>query len=313
MVKRRYDEDYMRYGFSYIEDQGGQKPQSILCSEVLAHESMKPSKLKRHLETKHHSLKDKPVEYFRRQLQDLWTSQKCLTSSCSKQEQAVRASYQVAHRIAKLKKPHTIAEDLIFPAAMDMVREVLDQSTTDKLKTIPLSNDTINRRIEDMSEDIKQQTTARIKASGHFALQMDESTDITNKAVLLVYVRRVRRGLTGTISLHKRAPYYYDCRGHFQLHGLVFEFSGPKLGHVRRYHNRWRRLHDRKTSGVVRRILEKAPNATWNHCFLHGEALAAKDTVPVLHGTLKDVIQVVNYIKNRVQRTLCQDLGSELV
>jgi len=110
----------------------GQKPPCVLCSEVLAQESMKLSKLKRHLETKHPSLKDKPVEYFRRRLQDLRTSQKCFTSSCSKQEQALRASYQVARRIVKLKKPYTIAEDLILPAAMDMVREVLDQSAADK-------------------------------------------------------------------------------------------------------------------------------------------------------------------------------------
>jgi len=73
-----------------------------------------------------------------------------------------------------------------------------------------------------------------------------------------------------------------------------------------------------KNSGVVRRILEKAPNATWNHCFLHREALAAKDMVPVLHGTLKDVVQVVNYIKRSAKNTqcfqkLCQDLGSEHV
>lgn len=44
-----------------------------------------------------------------------------------------------------------------------------------------------------MSEDIKQQTTARIKPSGHFSLQMDEPTDIKTKAVLL-YVRHVCDG-----------------------------------------------------------------------------------------------------------------------
>lgn len=58
-----------------------------------------------------------------------------------------------------------------------------------------------------------------------------------------------------------------------------------------------------KNSGVMRRILEKAPNATWNHNFLHWEALAAKDLVPVLHRTLKDVIQVVNYIKQSAKNT----------
>ena len=145
MAKRKYDTECMKYGFSYIEDNRGQKPQCVLWSKVLAQESMKPSKLKRHLETKHTSLKHKPVEYFQRQLLDLRTSQKCLSNSCSKQDQVLRASYQVVHRIAKLKKPHTIAEDLILPAVMHMVREVLDQSAADKLKTIPLSNDTISR------------------------------------------------------------------------------------------------------------------------------------------------------------------------
>ena len=55
----------------------------------------------------------------------------------------------VAHRIAKAKKRRRIAEELLLPAAMDTVRQVLDQSGTDKLKTRPLSNDTIGRRIEE--------------------------------------------------------------------------------------------------------------------------------------------------------------------
>ena len=71
------------------------------------------------------------------------------------QRTATRASYHVAHRIAKAKKPSTIAEpSTIIPAAMDMVRQVIDQSAADKLKTIPLSNDTIGRCIEEMSGDI---------------------------------------------------------------------------------------------------------------------------------------------------------------
>lgn len=154
MAKRKYDSEYIKHGFSYIEDKGVQKPQCILCCEVLVGESMKPSKLKRHLETKHSSQSQKPVDYFRRWLQVFKTSQQCLTSSCSKQENALRASYLVAHRVAKLKKPHTIAEDLILPVAMDMVREVMDQSAADELKSIPLSDHSISRRIEDMLHDI---------------------------------------------------------------------------------------------------------------------------------------------------------------
>lgn len=71
-----------------------------------------------------------------------------------------------------------------------------------------------------------------------------------------------------------------------------------------------------KNSGVVRRILEKTPSATWNHCFLHREALASKDMGQVLHETLKDVIQVVNCIKQSAKNSqcfqkLCQNLGRE--
>ena len=67
--------------------------------------------------------------------------------------------------------------------------------------------------------------------------------------------------------------------------------------------------------GVMRRTFDRAPNATWEHCFLHREALAAKDVVPMLHKTLKDLVQVVNYIKWSAKNTqcfqkLCQDLGS---
>ena len=74
MVKHKYNSEYMKYGFSYTEVNRGQKPQCVLCSEV-SQESMKPSKLKWDLETKHPFLKDKPVEYFQRQLQDLRISQ----------------------------------------------------------------------------------------------------------------------------------------------------------------------------------------------------------------------------------------------
>ncbi|KAJ4939220.1 hypothetical protein JOQ06_028676 [Pogonophryne albipinna] len=299
MAKRRYDSEYMKYGFLYIEDKReGPKPQCVVCSEILARESMKPSKMKRHLETKHSAYKDKPVEFFQRRLTEQRTSQQCLTSSCSKQEQALRASYLVAQRIAKSKKPPTIAEDLILPAAIDMVRELLDQSA--KLKTIPLSNDTISKRIEDMSDDIQQQTTARIKASAHYALQMDKSTDIASHAILLVYVRHVWEGdlqeqflctrdlqtTTTAEDIFSSVDLYLGSVGlNWDLCvGITTDGAASMTG---------------KHSGVVKRILEKAPNATWQHCFLHREALAAKDMVPVLHETLKDVIKAVNHIKEQ--------------
>ena len=148
---------------------------------------------------------------------------------------------------------------------------------------------------------------------------MDESTDITNKAVLLVYVRHVWDGdlqeqflctrelLTTTTAedIFSSVDLYLSSVGLSwdMCVGITTDGAASMTG---------------KNSGVVRRILDRAPNATWKHCFLHREALAAKEMVPVLHETLRDVVQVVNYIKRSAKNTrcfqkLCQDLGSEHV
>jgi hypothetical protein len=42
-----------------------------------------------------------------------------------------------------------------------------------------------------MSDDVHQQLIRKIKRSKLYALQLDESTDITHKALLLIYIRYV--------------------------------------------------------------------------------------------------------------------------
>ena len=63
----------------------------------------------------------------------------------------------------------------------------------DEVKQIPLSADTIRRRISEMSQDIKCQLNDRVKR-GKFSLQLDESTDKSGLAQLLVFVRYIVNG-----------------------------------------------------------------------------------------------------------------------
>jgi hypothetical protein len=97
-------------------------------------------------------------------------------------------SYKVAHRIAKCKKPHTIAEELILPAAVDMVNIMISESAGKLLSKVPLSNNTISRRIQHIAEDLTDELIEKFKRK-EFGLQLDEVTDDNNDAHLICYVR----------------------------------------------------------------------------------------------------------------------------
>jgi hypothetical protein len=81
---------------------------------------------------------------------------------------------------------------------MKMCEIMHDQKYGEAFKLIPLSNNTLMRRTESMSEEIKKQLLTRIKCSPKFALQIDESTDVAGLAQLLVFVRYCFEETTST-------------------------------------------------------------------------------------------------------------------
>ena len=186
--KRSYSDSFLKYGFVSIVNQGVEKPQFVLCIKVLSPESMKPSKLKRHLETKHTDCKDKELSFFER------VKRSRMDSSGVFQQQnraGVEATLVASLRIAKAKKPHTIAEQLILPCAKDINRILIGKKAESKLNVLSLSDNTVQRRIFLMSEDIHNQVIDQMKSAGSFALQLDESTDISSCAQLIAFVRYV--------------------------------------------------------------------------------------------------------------------------
>ena len=61
-----------------------------------------------------------------------------------------------------------------------------------KVQNIPLSNDTIARRVNDLSDDLEIQLINKFR-DNHFALQVDEATDSSKDCHLIAYVGCVRR------------------------------------------------------------------------------------------------------------------------
>ncbi len=64
-------------------------------------------------------------------------------------------SYQLSLLIAKKGAPHTAGENIILLAAKRISTSLFDEKATKKIGEIPLSNNTVKRIIEEMSENIK--------------------------------------------------------------------------------------------------------------------------------------------------------------
>ena len=116
-----------------------------------------------------------------------------MKKSLSTSEKCQKTSYEVAYLIAKDKKPHTIGETLIKPTAAAISQIMHVDMIADEVKEIPLSADTIRGHISKINHHIKCQLNDRVKRK-KFALQLDESTDVSGSAQLIVFVRYITNG-----------------------------------------------------------------------------------------------------------------------
>uniref|UniRef100_A0A3B3SP63 BED-type domain-containing protein n=1 Tax=Paramormyrops kingsleyae TaxID=1676925 RepID=A0A3B3SP63_9TELE len=147
--------EHMKYGSARGGDDAEPKAQCVQCGLTLSSEALKPSKLKRHIETKHpQRWVEKPLEYLQRKHDGLQLQKQTVVSLSTQSKTVLKTSYLVARRVVQRKKAFTIAEELVLPAAADMCREMIGEATARKLSQVPLSNDTVNRQIAEMGSDI---------------------------------------------------------------------------------------------------------------------------------------------------------------
>ncbi|KAF2343238.1 protein of unknown function DUF4371 [Trinorchestia longiramus] len=109
--KRKYSDEYIKYGFTVIERNGFHLPQCVICHTVFSNDASRPGLLGRHLCTNHKALKEKPKEFFTAKLHEL-NRMKLDSTSVFHQEtwKLVEASYELSLLIAEAKKPHSCDE-----------------------------------------------------------------------------------------------------------------------------------------------------------------------------------------------------------
>ena len=320
MAKRRkYSECYLNLGFTtLLASDGIEKPQCVLCHAVLSGESMKPSKLKRHLETKHPEHAKKDLDFFKRHERCLKT-QRLDRSGLFQQQSAavVEASFEIALEIAKQKKPQTIGETLIKPCMMKAVNLILGEASAKKMQQVALSNNTIQRRISKMSIDVKEQVLTEIKSSPLFSFQLDESTDVSSCSQLLVFVRYINSGdikdeflfcsaLETTTKaddvMEKVSTFFKEEDLQWEnVCGVCTDGAPAMLG---------------SKSGFQSRVKKLAPQAKGIHCMIHRYALASRTLPTSLMEVLESVIKIVNYMKTQALNTrlfkeLCKDMNAD--
>lgn len=315
--KRKYDDNYIRFGFSYIGDKDCPRPQCVVCGDILANSSLKPSLLKRHLVTKHPTHVNKSADFFTRKANE-WKNDLTTFASAanSDNENALEASYRVSYRIAKTAKPHSIAEDLVRPCINDVVQCMLGESFTKKVSMVPLSDNTINRRIKDMANYVENIILERVRASPSFAIQLDESTDVANLAILLLFVRYINGESVEEELLFCR-PLKERTTG-----ADIFKLTDE---YFRENSIDWTRCVGICTDGAksmtgcyagfVAKAKSLAPKASWTHCCIHRQALVSKRMPDGLKSVLDDAVKIINFIKarpsnSRIFAVLCEEMGS---
>lgn len=281
--KRKYNDSYVKFGFTVTTGRDGtQKPQCFLCGKVLANGSMKPAKLSEHLQTVHPGNISDSIDDFRTKKARFEKSGTLPKLGFTPtQKPCLEASYKVAYRIAQQKKPHTIAETLIKPCALDIVELVCGKDHRKKVEAVPLSNDVIHSRIVEMSSNVLKQVIEELNASPFpFSMQLDESTDVSQCSQLLVFVRYEQHetrsikeeflfcnSLLGTT---KASDVFEMIKSFFteqnvdwktKLGSICTDGAPAMLGN---------------TSGFATLVKKEIPQVIITHCFLHRQALASR-------------------------------------
>ncbi|CAB4056961.1 unnamed protein product [Lepeophtheirus salmonis] len=153
---------------------------------------MKPGRLELYLKANHSGYVNSDLSYFKSLKENFIkrpTIKYLLTKQAVSVGRTLEPSYEISLVIAKCGKNDTIGEDLINPSISVFLKTVIEK--VDKVvKAMPLSNNTITRRIDEMGKDIETQHIEKFK-SRNFSLQMDESTLRDSEVVLLGYARYI--------------------------------------------------------------------------------------------------------------------------
>lgn len=294
----------------------------LICNESVA--VLKEYNIKRHYETKHSSKygtlqgqmrKDKVHEFEKR----LAGQQKLFRKATTEADISVHVSYLVSKILAKRMKAFSDGE--VVKECLQAVAGVAFPEKKEIISKISLSRFTVGRRVDDMSKNIEDTLKCRAACFKWFSVALDESTDVSDTAQLVVFIRGIdaefniteelasmvaMMGTTRSADLYEELKKVLERLGLSmeRLSGIITDGAPSMVG---------------KNSGLTTLISQEAKALTSHdliacHCLLHQEHLCAKSLR--MTNVVAIIVKLVNFIRSkglnhRQFRELLSDMESD--
>lgn len=288
------------FAFVFLKDRA-------VCTLCFENVVCRTSSVKRHFETKHEkTFKDQAdkAESIKRAVSRYEKQASYLKVFATAQNHATEASYCIAHCIAKHGKPFTDGEYIkeAFLSCSNTLFANLPNKETIKtrIKDIPTSARSVQRRINEMAENVRVQQTAGLKNATVFSKALDESVDVNDIPRLAVMVRYCDTTVREELCCLKPMP--DTTKGEDVAKALFehFEERGINISKVFAVTTDGAPAMVGRQKGAVKLIEEKVGHPIMKiHCILHQENLCAKMSNSDLNEVMATVAKVVNFIVNR--------------
>ncbi|GFX19714.1 protein ZBED8 [Trichonephila clavipes] len=199
------------------------------------------------------------------------------SSTSQRDDNGLQASYNISQVISKSVKLHTIGEELTLPAVEEVLKTVIPKSASNIIKRIPLRNNTFQRHIDEMSQDIESFLCDYLQTT-HFSLHLDESTLPGNESLLLAYVRFIMDQEHHEETLFARTL-TTDTKGEsiFNVLKVYFMENSIPLSNIISVATDRAPAMIRRYRGFIGHLKQDVPGVLAIHCVIHRQHLVAKN------------------------------------
>ncbi|CAM1319473.1 Uncharacterised protein r2_g2779 [Pycnogonum litorale] len=316
-------QDYWTNEYGFIQ----QKDRAVcaICRESVV---CRTSSVQRHFQTKHQSTfnsNDEKCETIKRAVSGYKKQVTFFCGITGTKAKATECSFAIAHCIAAKGKPFTDGEyikEIFIKSAEKLFSDLPNQQTIlSRIREIPASARTIERRITEMAVNVTTKQNSGLQEAVSFSVAVDESTDVNDIARLAVFARYCDKGQVYE-ELCNLIPLSGTTKGHDILASFINYFDSKNINIKKIFcvTTDGAPAMIGKDRGFVKLLENHIGHKILNfHCIIHQESLVAKISSQRLIPVMNTVVIIVNFIVSRSSLThrqfksLLEEMESEYV